>query len=385
MAKVYTRNGKLWIGFFYKGVQCRESLKLIDNKANLKHADRLALVIQHEIDTQQFNYRQHFPNSKRCALFDEYKPVNITVEQALKEWLEITTPTLSPSTARDYQSAIDCHLNPNFGDLMLKDLQARHIKAWVAKQSELSNKRINNVLIPLRRMLDDAFIDGKIERNPAEKVKNLSVNQQEPNPFSPEEIKRILDNCTEVQHKNLFQFAFFTGLRTGELIALRWEDVDENKKQVSIRRSTTRKHTKAPKTKAGWREVDLTPMALEALLAQKKYTRLFDGHIFHNPRTDSPWETDAQIRKTAWKHILARAGVRYRYPYQTRHTFACLMLTAGENPAWIAQQMGHSDWSMIRKVYARWMPSAAPDAGAKFNAMWEAQAHSENCAEIVQN
>ncbi len=264
-------------------------------------------------------------------------------------------------------------------------LQTRHIKQWIAEQQGISSKRINNILIPLWRMLDEAYNDGKIERNPADKIKNLKVSSPEPEPFTLKEIQAILNACTEPQHRNLFQFAFFTGLRTGELIALRWEDVDEAHQRCFIRRSTTRKHTKMPKTNAGKRETKLLPPAWQALKNQKAHTQLHNAQIFFNPRTNSPWETDAQIRKTAWRHALTRANVHYHYPYQTRHTFACMMLTAGENPAWIAQQMGHADWGMIRKVYARWMPSAAPDAGAKFNAMWEAQAHSENCAKIVQN
>ncbi|MGH9168431.1 MAG: site-specific integrase, partial [Acidimicrobiia bacterium] len=56
---------------------------------------------------------------------------------------------------------------------------------------------------------------------------------------------------------------------------------------------------------------------------------------------------------------------RYRYPYQTRHTYASLMLSAGEDPTYIAAQMGHRDWAMIRRVYARWMPGVRADAGSR--------------------
>lgn len=86
---------------------------------------------------------------------------------------------------------------------------------------------------------------------------------------------------------------------------------------------------------------------MEALKSQRGYTELEGAHVFHNPHTDKPWNSDNAIREGAWKTALKRAKVRYRYPYQTRHTYACLMLTAGENPAWIADQMGHADWGMI--------------------------------------
>lgn len=69
--------------------------------------------------------------------------------------------------------------------------------------------------------------------------------------------------------------------------------------------------------------------------------------------------------ETLWVYALKKAGVRYRRPYQTRHTYASMMLSAGEHPMWVAQQMGHSDWTMIARIYGRWMPTADSMAGAR--------------------
>jgi len=77
---------------------------------------------------------------------------------------------------------------------------------------------------------------------------------------------------------------------------------------------------------------------------------LAGAEIFLNPRTGEPWTGDQATRKTMWTPILKRAGVRYRRPYQTRHTCASMMLTAGESPVWLAQQMGHSDFTMIART-----------------------------------
>ena len=125
------------------------------------------------------------------------------------------------------------------------------------------------------------------------------------------------------------------------------------------------------KTRAGRREVKLLAPALAALTDQKPLTYLRqDGRIFLNPRTGEPWEGDQAIRKTLWTHALKRAKVRYRRPYQTRHTYASMMLTAGESPMWVANQMGHADWGMIRRTYGRWIPDATPDAGLKAVALF---------------
>ncbi|WP_423813558.1 hypothetical protein [Pseudomonas viridiflava] len=67
---------------------------------------------------------------------------------------------------------------------------------------------------------------------------------------------------------------------------------------------------------------------------------------------------------------MKKAGIRYRRPYQTRHIYASMMLSAGEHPMWVAKQMGRSDWTMIARVYGRWMPSAEVEAREKAEVMW---------------
>jgi len=116
--------------------------------------------------------------------------------------------------------------------------------------------------------------------------------------------------------------------------------------------------------------VKLLQLAREALQAQKAHTYLRGAEIFLNPRTGEPWTGDQAIRKTMWTPILKRVGVRYRRPYQTRHTYASMMLTCGESPVWLAQQMGHSDFTMIARTYGRWIPDAVPDAGGKAEALF---------------
>ena len=120
-----------------------------------------------------------------------------------------------------------------------------------------------------------------------------------------------------------------------------------------------------PKTRSGKREVKLLPSALTALESQKPFTWLAGDEIFQNPNTAQRWAGDQPIRKTLWRHALKRGGVRYRKPYQTRHTYASMMLSAGEHPMWVAKQMGHADWTMIARVYGRWIPDADPTAGEK--------------------
>jgi integrase len=164
-------------------------------------------------------------------------------------------------------------------------------------------------------------------------------------------------------------------MRTSELIALEWGDVDWRRGTVQVRRSLTRtaivakSEGETPKTRSGRRDIKLLAPALAALQAQKTFTYLANNQIFNNPRTDKHWNGDQVIRE-AWKRALKLAKVRYRRPYQTRHTFASMMLTADESPMWVAQQMGHKDWTMIARVYGKWIKDAQPEAGNKAVAMF---------------
>lgn len=371
---VIKRESSILIQFRYRGVLCRETLRIPPTTANLKHAKLMDAAIQRDIALGSFDYRKYFPDSrtKTAVQFSERQSSGITVAEALRAYLEGVEGNLARSTFRDYRHCVEGQLIPAFGDLTLSRLTVAVIRAWIANQP-MSPKRINNILIPLRGMLEDAFMDGVIERNPMHRIKNLPVETEEPDPFAPDEIARILAAC-EGQIRNLFQFAFYTGLRTGELIALEWGDVDVIKGVLKVRRNVVLKEAKTPKTKSGIREVLLLPPALGALKSQREHTELQGGRVFHNPRTGTPWETDWQIQESSWKPALRRAKVRYRYPYQTRHTYASMLLTAGEDPTWIARQMGHADWSMIRKTYARWIPDAKPEAGRRVVEMLQQQA-----------
>lgn len=362
------------IDFTYRGQRCRETLSGLNaSKANLEFARRKREAILFDIARGTFSYADHFPRSRRARLYAGRG--NVTVAAALDRFLQGARKRCAFSTWRDYQSAIEHHLKPAFGVRLLADITVSEIKAWMGGLS-ISAKRINNVLVPLRAVMSDAFVDGLIDRNPASRIKNLPHRFEEPDPLTPEEITKLLES-SEGQIRNLFQFAFWTGMRTSELIALEWGDIDRIRNVVRVRRASVRKRIKVPKTEAGERDVALLPGAVVALDAQKPFGALPGGRVFLNPRTGSAWETDQQIRRTAWEPAIRRSGLRSRNPYQTRHTFASLCLTSGEDIAWVARQLGHKSIAMTLKRYARWIDGVATAGGAKFTRVLSQSSHSE--------
>jgi integrase len=362
------------IAFTYRGRPCRERVKLPPTRENLAYCRRWREGIQHEIAAGTFVYKRHFPHSPRAGWFGERGADGMTVGVLLDRWMAGVSGRLSKAGRMSYQSAIETHLRPRFGPMPVDSLSTDQVRQFLRSVTNRSPKTQNNVLTPLRQAYRLAFEEGFVDRNPMERVRAQSVARRDPDPFTVAEIRAILEAAAWRQHRALFQFAFSTGLRTSELIALRWEDVDWDKRVVHVRRARVRGEIKRPKTTSGRRTVDLCEPAMAALLLLAEMHTVWpgvsglpgSGIIFFDPDTGTrdPWPDDGPIRR-AWTAALQRAGVRYRCPYQTRHTYASMMLTAGEDPAYIASQMGHADWAMIRNVYARWMPGVRADAGSR--------------------
>lgn len=358
------------IAFTYRGIKCRERIKLKPSPANLKRTELHRSAILDAIARGTFDYAVTFPDSPRRLLFADVKGEGYLLEVYLQSWLDRQRPHLKASTFDDYRKIVFNTLIPPLGRSVLTDIKRPLIRDWCAKQTA-SNKRLANVQSVLRKALQDALDDDLIESNPLYGWKYSSKEaprrEDDIDPFTAEEQAAILNNCRDEQHCNLLQFAFWTGLRTSELCALEWGDIDWLRGVVRISRALTQaaEEAEAPKTKKSTRDVKLLTPSTAAIEAQKKYSFLAGGAIFLNPRTGQAWTGDQPIRHSAWVPALKKSGVRYRRQYQTRHTWASMMLSAGESPLWVASQMGHSDLSMISRIYGRWIKDSAPEAGAK--------------------
>lgn len=357
------------IAFTYKGIECRERIKLKPSPANLKRAEIHRAAILDAIERGTFDYGTTFPDSPRRFLFAEYKGEGYLLETWLETWAKRQKQHLKSSTYDDYDKIVFNTLIPAFGKKMLSGLRRSDIREWCEKQ-KAGNKRLANVQSVLRQALQDALDDELIETNILYGWKFARKEAPKPqdviDPFSAEEQAAILDSCRDPQHLNLIRFAFWSGLRTSELAALEWGDIDFLRGTIRVSRAKTQaaEEAEGTKTRRGTRDVKILAPAMQALQAQKAITFLRGGAVFLNPRTDEAWEGDQPIRNSAWKPAITKAGVRYRHPYQTRHTYASMMLTAGESPIWLANQMGHSDTAMIFRNYGRWIKDAAPDAGS---------------------
>ena len=345
------------IDFRWKGARCRERIRLPPTARNLRYAARLKATIEHEIATGIFDYARHFPRSPRANLRGE--GAGLSLHAALRNYVDALAGSIEPETLAKYRHDA-ATVAGWFPSHTLQTLTRSEVRQKLSEQN-LSRKRLLNLLTPLRGALEQALEDEQITINPLAtfRLRRIEKPKERIDPFSREEVDRL----GRVDLGGLWTFWAWTGLRSGEVIGLEWGDVDDPPSRLSIRRAVRVGREKRTKTRSGERLVDLLPAARAVLRVRDRP----ETPVFRNPNTGERWHEDRGLAR-AFRKACAAAEVRYRYPYQLRHTFASWALSSGENPLWVAAQMGHRDVTMIFKVYGKYMPNLNPEAGQKMTA-----------------
>jgi integrase len=343
------------VDFRWKGQRCRERIRLKPTPANLKYAARLKATIEHEIATGSFNYARHFPDSERAI-----RSSGVRLAAYLSAYVQGIAASVEPETAKEYRQSAEAVVE-GIGNPEMQNLTRAQVRNWLAS-SPLSKKRLDNLLIPLRGALAQAVDDGILEKNILHgfRFKRIDSPRKEIDPFTPEEIEAL----GRVSNGNLWTFWAWTGLRSGEVIGLRWEDVDSQAGNVAVRSAIRLGRRKQPKTSAGFRLLCLIGPARDSLPNRPEGHMVGPQPVWTNPNTGKDWH-EAKALARAFRKACKEAGVRYRYVYQLRHSFASRALSSGENPLWVARYMGHTDVGMVTRHYGKWIPSVDPLAGQR--------------------
>ena len=359
----FKHGDRIQIAFSFQGTECRELLPPQNiTKSAVQYAAGLRLEILRKIDDGQFRYAEYFPDSPRAGkiasggkkLIGDLLDAQLVIYER-----QAKAGQLSPSTLDGYRKAIKSERMGHWRAKTLHEATPSALRAWIGGMEDITAKFARNLLTPLRSVFEDALNDDLIEFDPFERIALTKLLKQtsksseyEVDPFDAEERAKIIAAARPDEWPTV-QFWFETGLRPGELQALRWAKVKPTAIRIDL--NQVAKIEKEPKTKAGIRDVDLSPAAIKALEAQRVISGGAGDHVWLNPRTGKAWTTDAQIRKTLWVPLLARAEVRYRNPYQARHTFASARLTDGANPFYMADQLGHEDVQMVFRIYGKFI------------------------------
>ncbi len=287
----------------------------------------------------------------------------ITILQALERFLSLKLGLKQTSI-----NSLENVFNSVFRTMDLKesDKLKKITKEKIAKYHESALKHykkntIHNLNANLKSFLEFCETEGFIEKSPYFAITLKNAQEAKAiDPFSLEEIKSLIENAPSLNLKAFLMVAFFTGLRTGEQLALTWEDIDFNKKTITINKSLNELgQITTPKNKPSVREVDLLePVGkiLQELKASEPASKKF---VFISmPKRISVFQRH-------FKKLLKALNLKDRKLYTTRHTFASLMLSQGEEAMWISKTLGHKDLNTTYRTYSHYIPQQEKER-AKF-------------------
>ncbi|WP_201596122.1 site-specific integrase [Psychrobacter fulvigenes] len=377
MATMRGRFGKLVVDFRYLGKRCREKTSLEDIPVNRKKLAQVMKKMEAEITLGIFDYAAYFPKSERAqemmALADRAEACisrNPTFKQFSEIWYEEKKIEWRPSYQYKVQTILDKYLLPEFGgkavhaikkpDLLTFRSSLAKVRYGKDGQSNLSVSRINEIMVPLRMILQEAADRYEFE-TPYKNIKTLKQARPDVNPFTLSEVWLFLKHV-RADYKPYYTIRFFTGMRTSEIDGLKWDCVDFDRREIRIRGALVNGEMGPTKTLGSQRDIAMSQLVYDALQEQKRRTYGKSEFIFCNSQ-GNPLEY-RNVNRRVWKPTLALLGLKHRRAYQTRHTAVTLWLAAGENPEWIARQMGHSSTEMLFRVYSRYVPDVTRQDGS---------------------
>jgi integrase len=306
---------------------------------------------------------------------------NLQVGEYLDRWLsDSVSDTVKATTFERYEQIVRLHLKPALGRVKLKALTPAHVRGLYREKLEAgsSARTVRYIHTTLHKALKQAVMDGLIPRNATEAVKPPQPSREEMCPLTPEQAKLLLRAAHETGDRleAIYVLAVNTGMRQGELLGLKWDDVDLEDGSLQVRRTLT--ITKdgpiftSPKTTGSRRSVKLTGKAIVALRSH------LERQLGEIDRIGSLWRENGLIfasetgepinrhnlTRRSFRPLLKRAGLPEIRFHDLRHTCATLLLTRNVNPKIVSEMLGHSTIAITLDTYSHVLPNMRDQAAA---------------------
>lgn len=275
-----------------------------------------------------------------------------TVRYYAELFMESKKQTTVNSTHKRYSSIFDNGILPIYGDVPIRDLKVSHVDKWRNDLLQrFSAKTVKEYQIVFRGIFQKALHDEEVGRNPFDALDSLKVKKPIVVPFMPHEVKLILDSANG-WFKNYLALGFMTGMRVGEIVALKWENVNLESREVYVCASKTKGVEGTTKTQSSIRYIPIIDTLVPFLESQKllsgdkEYVFVNQyGRVFYDYKT---------IGARQWVDILKVCGLNHRRMYEMRHTCATNLLMSGKYSVnEIASVLGHTTPQMLFERYTR--------------------------------
>ncbi len=362
---VKPREKAIQIKFKLKGEAdyCYETIKWNPSPTNIIKAGKLRAEIMEKIKHDVFVYGDYFPDSPRAQL------ASGTFTEYAQAWLDSPENDWTPQSRYKFKGILQRVWMPSLYSYQVKiitrakitDALASAIALFKQKNNKEPSKSLyNDWLLCIRGVFATAVTAGAIKRleDPTQDLQNKTRDKTEVDPFDIPEANSIIEAAYSKfgdMWGAWFEMGFYSGMRfPSEPSALTWADIDLNKAEARINKSNTKmglqNRTKTRKS----RTLYLNSRSRNALERLKPLTHTLGGLIFLNDAGGDTYNAKAQ--RNMWREILEDLGIRYRDMYNMRHTYATFGLMNGVNPAFMADQLGHSVEEFF-KTYAKWINS----------------------------
>jgi integrase len=301
--------------------------------------------------------------------------LRISVGQYFGHWLDVAVkpPAQRPETYRGYEANVRLHILPYLAKFSLAKLQPYHIERWMLalRAKGLSPRTVQYCHAVLRAGLQHALRQGLVQRNVAKLVEGPKLERPEVEILEPEQVVRVLEAVRGDRFEAFYVLAITTGLRRGELLGLRWADIDLERAEIRIRKQLQAgQHVELKTGRKGWRTIAISPRALQAL-REHRARQLKDGELWLGQ--DLLFCSEAGTPMNAsnlWRHtaaLLKRAGIPHHRLHIYRHTFASLQLAEGAELHEVSKLLGHSGIQITNDTYGHLTRSARHAAAARID------------------
>jgi integrase len=306
-----------------------------------------------------------------------------TVEEFLGRWLEDSVkPSVRPLTYEQYRQHVKLYLAPLLGRHQLAKLAPQHVRAFIKRKlaDGLSPRTVQLSLVILRRALGQAVKDGLVGRNVAKLADPPRWKRPEIKPWEPAEAARFLDAIRTERLEAAYLLALSLGLRRGEVLGLRWSDVDLEGKTVTISQALARVGGKLefiePKSRQSRRTVPIHDGLVAALRNHRRRqfeerlaagSRWHDGGLVFTTGIGTPLEPRALNED--FERVVMAAGLRRIRLHDLRHSCATFLLAQGVHPRVVMELLGHSQISLTMETYSHVLPDAMREAIGRMEAL----------------
>lgn len=311
-----------------------------------------------------------------------YQSTQTTLEQFMRTWLDDKNLSIRASTAKGYRGTVERDILPFLGKLSLQQILPAHIKqlyAWMNEEGK-GPRMIQLAHVILHAALQQAVREGILGRNPVDAVERPKVERKEFQILNEEQAHQFLIAASGSPFETLFYLALTTGMRKGELLGLKWSDLDFGKGILLVQRQlqqiSGRSSLVPPKTKAGHRQIKLGPETLKRLTALRTQQELMrvatgdhwqeNGMVFTN--TIGTFLDQAKVSRE-FKKVLKNAGLPLIRFHDLRHTSISFLLEMGMPVNTVQQRSGHSKASVTTDIYGHPMEHSQEEAAEKIEEM----------------